>query len=267
MTDTVHVEVNKLLRGIATNHPQTVRDAWRVLVQTGPEAVGAILQKLQSTAWREAPHGPVTRYLGVLLALLDEIDSESFAAEIARLDGETLHPVHERTVATLAQRLTDAPLGFVAENVPVFVANDVPDRDKVLLAICRWSETWGLKFETVTRVSVIARHGNLEYLGRYDVLYSGIILTWPVNAVGPIKRWFQRLETEWAFYHEAGHHACGHLEGGQIAQQEAEADAFAIARFRCVHPVMTAIGLSVAWPVRGILRRLDTPLHGTEVKG
>lgn len=215
MSDPVTLFLNRLLRGVATQHTQIVRDAWREL------------------------------------------------AALEQLDAAPLYPMHRQTITTLAQRLSDTPIGYVAHTVPVYVARDVPEPAQVMDDIAGWARMAGMTFDGVTRVSVIARHGDLQYLGCYDILYLGIILTWPVAASGPGLRWLRQLETEWAFYHEVGHHVCGHLEGGQVAEQEAEADAFASARFRQAHPMISGIGRAITWP----LRRFEARLERTEARG
>ena len=86
--------LDRLLRGISTDHVETVRDAWREILQGGAESVAQIQEKLASPAWAENPRVPLSKYLGVLLALLDELDSSAFESEISRLRRRKLHPLH-----------------------------------------------------------------------------------------------------------------------------------------------------------------------------
>ena len=83
--------IDRLLRGISTGHVETVRDAWRALLDGGAASVPAVLDKLDSEAWTENPRGPRARYFGVLLALLDELDPAVFARELERLQAGELH--------------------------------------------------------------------------------------------------------------------------------------------------------------------------------
>lgn len=243
------------MRGISTDHVETVRDAWREILQGGAASVAQIQEKLASPAWAENPRGPLSKYLGVLLALLDELDSSAFESEIARLRGCKLHPLHAKTLDVLSQRIAEAPATHVAQGVPVFVASDVADRSVVVTTIEGWSKTKGLSLENVTRIDVIARHPELDFLGKYNLFFSGIILTWPSNSARGVKLWWRRFVGEFTFYHEVGHHVCGHVEGGQVAEQEQEANAYAREMMRNSRPVFLFVARVILWPFKPLLRR------------
>ena len=85
MSGSAKPPLERLLRGISTNHVETVRDAWRALLADGAPSVPAVLDKLDSAAWKDRPRGPTGPYLGLLLALLDELDPAAFVAEIDRM--------------------------------------------------------------------------------------------------------------------------------------------------------------------------------------
>lgn len=247
--------LDRLLRGIATDHLETVRDAWRDLLRAGPAATPAVHAKLRSSAWREASRGPLPRYLGVLLMLLDELDPASFRTEVDRLRNATLHPVHRRTVVLLARRAHDRPVGRVGPNVPVHVARALGDPAPILADLARWARVPGADLKAVTRIDVIADHPQLDYLGLYNLFFSGIVLTWPTEPGRGLLRWARRLRAESTFYHEVGHHALDHREGGQVADQEREADDYARSMIRRAHPVSIRLGRIVFLPMRPLLRR------------
>ena len=245
--------VSRLLRGVSSGDVETVRDAWRDLLAMGEEAVPEVEARLASNAWAQPPKGPAGAYLGVLLALLSELDAEVFAAAMGRLRAGALHPLHARTVAIMAGRLDDRPVIEVGPGVPVFVARDLDDREVIAAEIAGWSVTPGLDLDRVSRIDVIGHVPGTDYLGLYNLFFSGIVLVWPGLDFGP--RWFRRLSREYTFYHEVGHHACGHIEGGQVTEQEREADAFAGRMMRAAHPVLIPVGRVLVWPLRGWARR------------
>ena len=258
MSGSAKPPLERLLRGISTNHVETVRDAWRALLADGAPSVPAVLDKLDSAAWKDRPRGPTGPYLGLLLALLDELDPAAFVAEIDRLQRSKLHPMHRLTVEMMARRATDAPIGRIGPGIPVFVAPEIEDRDAVLARLTRWSRVTGLDLASVTRVDVIARRSDHDYLGRYNLFFSGIILNTPSRPYRGLRGWLDRIEAEHTFYHEVGHHACGHLEGGQVAEQEREANVYARRMFRRAHPVATAV-LYVPSKLLSLLIRLVVP--------
>lgn len=247
--------LEKLLRGISTDHIETVRDAWRGLLMLGDAVVPAVLDKLGTKAWVDKPRGPIGKYLGILLALLDEIDPKVFQQEIARLRSGKLHAFHRRTVEFMSHRCRDRVFAHVDPDIPVYISDEVGEPKQVFNNLARWVQTDGLELSGLTRIDVIAKHSHMDYLGRYNLYFSGIVLTWPNTPKRGLRLWWQRINGEFTFYHEVGHHACGHLEGGQIADQEEEADRYARKMLRRAHPILIGTGRALIFPFRPLLRR------------
>ncbi|HCQ66789.1 MAG TPA: hypothetical protein DIU07_17315 [Rhodobacteraceae bacterium] len=248
--------IERLLRGISTDHVETVRDAWRDLLAEGKAAVPAVRDKLDSDVWERAPRGPSGRYLGLLLAILDELDRNAFAKVVHLLSAGRLHPLHRRTVEVMAQRLSDQPTGHIGPGIPVYVAHDIDGSALVIARLARWGNTPDLGLEKVTRIDVIAKAASMDYLGLYNMLYSGIILAWPAVPRRGFLGWLGRIQEEFTFYHEVGHHACRHVEGGTVAEQEDEADDYARQMFRHAHPTATAFARGPAWVAGKLMRAL-----------
>ena len=248
--------IERLLRGISTDHVETVRDAWREILQGGEKSIREVQGKLASSAWLENPRGPLAKYFGILLSILDELDASAFEYEIERLRKVKLHPMHAKTLELLSRRVRENPATHVAGETPVFVASDIEDRSVVVKNIETWSKTKGLSLDNVTRIDVIASRPELDYLGLYNLFFSGIILTWPSGTARGVKLWWCRLIAEFTFYHEVGHHVSSHIEGGQVAEQEKEADEYARSMMRNSRPVLTLIGRILLWPLRPLLKRI-----------
>lgn len=248
--------IERLLRGISTDHVETVRDAWREILQDGESSIREVQGKLASSAWSENPRGPLAKYFGVLLSILDELDASTFEKEVERLRKSNLHPMHAKTLDILSRRILENPATHIADKIPVFVASDIEDRSVVVRNIETWSKTKRLSLDNVTRIDVIARRPELDYLGRYNLFFSGIVLTWPTGTARGVKLWWWRLNAEFTFYHEVGHHVSGHIEAGQVAEQEKEADEYARSMMRNSRPVFTLIGRVLLWPLRPLLKRV-----------
>lgn len=255
MTNERNPALENLLRGISTGHIEVVRDAWRELLIQADTVVPAILAKLDSNAWANTPRGPIGRYLGVLLALLDEIDPNVFKHEIARLRATKLHVLHRRTVEIMSYRCWDRIYARVGPEIPVHISDEFNDPQPHLENLKRWVQTQGLDLSGLTRIDIIAKHAHMDYLGRYDLFYSGIILTWPTAPARGLRSWGRRMYGEFIFYHEVGHHACGHLEGGQVKKQEKEANRYAVGKFGQAHPILIGTGCVLLFPFRPLLRR------------
>lgn len=249
MEDGPRRDLDRLLRGVATDDVALVRDAWRALLGRPAAATPLVRKTLRSDAFRGRARGPLARYLGVLLMLLDELSREAFRDEVARLGRAGLHPAHRRTVALMARRLEDRPAGRVGPGVPVQVAPDLGEPGPIVARIARWGEVVGPDLKGVTRIDVIARDGELDYLGLYSILFSGIVLTWPREPGRGLVAWARYAKTELTLYHEVGHHALGHLEGGQIPEQEEEAEEYARRTLGRAHPVLRIVVRALFWPL------------------
>lgn len=249
--------INRLLRGISTNHTATVRDAWRDLMSDKDAALPAVLEKLKSNACSDNPRGPLARYFGALLSLLADLNQDVFAAEIDRLSAVDLHPAHQRTLSLMAQRVMETPATVIGPDIPVFISSDLTDTGWITDRLSHWADTPGLDIEEVLRIDVISAEADLDYLGLYQILYSGIVLTWPKSRPhNPLLRWARELRCKFTFYHEVGHHASGHLEGGSIKEQEDEADTYAIKAMRRAHPVIFALLAPLIVVLRRVIRAL-----------
>lgn len=266
MTEKRAPAVDRLLRGISTNHVETIRDAWREILKEGATSVSQIQEKLASSVWSENPRGPLARYFGVLLSILGELDASAFEKEITRLRKSKLHPMHMKTLDILSRRNLDDPATHVGDKIPVFIASNITARSVVVRNIETWSKTSGLSLDNVTRIDVIARSPELGYLGLYNPFFSGILLTWPAGVARGVKLWWWRLDAEFTFYHEVGHHVCGHIEGRQVAEQEKEADEYASSMMRNSRPVFTLMGRILLWPLRPLLRRMIASPRRAEVR-
>lgn len=255
MKSNKHPSLERLLRGISTDHAETVRGAWRDLLKLGDAVVPDILGKLDTKVWAEKPRGPAHKYLGLLLALLDELNPALFQQEIARLLSSRLHPLHRKTVEIMSNRRNDQPATRVGPDIPVYISREINNPQPVLRNLHCWVQTHDLDLLGVTRIDVITRHPQLDYLGLYNLFFSGIVLTWPNIPARGLRMWWQRINAEFTFYHEVGHHACGHLEGGQVADQEKEADIYARKMLRHAHPVLMTAARTIIFPFRPLLRK------------
>ncbi|WP_049643784.1 hypothetical protein [Candidatus Rhodobacter oscarellae] len=182
------------------------------------------------------------------------MDRDRFRDEIQRLEAQKLHIMHRRTLDLMSEMITDKAIGTIGSDIPVYVSRDLHDAGpSILKSLQRWARTPELDFAALSRVDVIRRDPTLDYAGLYRLYFSGIVLVWPMSGWGP-RRWIERIMTEHTFYHEIGHHAHGHIEGGRIAEQEKEADAYARQAFRRAPPVATTFLRWLFWPLWGLSR-------------
>ncbi len=254
MTAEVTAQINNLLRGVNFSNVETVRDAWRELLDQGKAASPLVREKLRNPAWEKKPQQSLTDYFTIMLSLLCELDPDAGEQEIKRLNGRKLHPAYRNIAKSFLQRLQDRPATHIGPGVPVYIAPDIEDRDVVVANLERWSQTPQLELKGVTRIDIIARQPDFEYRGKYNLYFSGIILTWPQERVESWRLWALGLRAERTFYHEVGHHACGHMERGQVEEQEEEANDYARKMMRRSHPVLSRSLRAVRFIIKPLLR-------------
>ncbi len=254
-TDTTSL-INSLLRGVNFSNKETIRDAWRALLERGSVSVPAVEKKLRASTWKKVPRGPVIEYFTVLLSLLGALDPASQKREIQRLRAGKLHPVYSKILDGFSSRVGDRPVTHIGPDIPVYIAPEIEDLDLVAGNLKTWSRTSELELEGVTRIDVIASRPEQDYRGQYRLYFSGIRLTWPAKKVRRRNLWWKTLRAEHTFYHEVGHHACGHIEGGQVEEQEKEANRYAKRMLRRSRPVISRVLRLLHFLLRPLLRWL-----------
>lgn len=222
-----------LLRGVSQNDFRRIRDAWRALVAFGPLSTSAITAKLRKSQWKARPNGYEARYLMVLLSLLNEIDPSAARVEISRLSSRKIHPLHQITVKFAATWINDRPHVSTCKGFPIAISAQIANPDQVQGYIERWLNTPPpADLANITRIDVVSYQPRFDYLGQHNILFSGIVLVWPEPETNISDRWLSILRAETTLYHEIGHLALGHLEGGQVKEQEDEANKYARKRIR-----------------------------------
>lgn len=162
--------------------------------------------------------------------------------------------MHRHTVDVMSKRKGDRVYGTVSEGVPVYIADDVDQSEMVYRYLQRWSCTPDLAISSGVRIDVIALADDMDYLGRYLLYFDGIVLTWQNGNLYYLRRWWRKFQTELTFYHEVGHHFHQHSEGGQVKEQEKEADDYKRLMFRNAHPVFVPVARVLFAPLFWIMK-------------
>lgn len=232
--ETSALPVDRLLRGLRTARVSMTWNALAELRLLGPDWVPSLRGKLRTKDWAVSPRGRGDKSLGILLAILDELDRDSFEAEVSRLQRRDLHPHHGRTVDLLAQRLSDNPAGHVGRGVPVHVARELGDPDEILSALKPWVRRTRRHVDKIARIDIAAKYGN-DDLSRYNPLFSGVMLSWPSAKTIAAEKKTALMQPEFMFYRAIGYHARG-SEGGSFDDRDEASDRYAVRAFRRAHP-------------------------------
>lgn len=246
--------MQRLLQGVSSGHLAKTRQAWRELLADKEAAIALVLERLASPVWTETPKPPGDRYFGVLLALLAELDAGVFRSEIGRLEAAEIHAAHRLTLNLLSKRAEDRMYGKIDGLIPVYISHEITEPAEVFNRIEKWSKTQDVAISSVARIDVIKERDEFDYLGLYDIQTDAIILTWYDEGERGLLRWLRRFNAERTFYHEVGHHFFQHSEGGQVEEQEKQADDYARQMLRNAHPRMFSSLSVVLFPLKALLR-------------
>lgn len=244
-------DIKLLLGGIARNDVPSVKVGYHALIVHGLPAIAVIEEKLNRGDWGLYKTDLQGRHLAVLLSLAQEIDPESAKDMIAQLSSSKLHPFHQKTIKLISSRLEDTPIETSIRGISVAISDDLPNTAEINILLTRWLNSRPEQdISRLLRVDVIPYESQFSYLGNYNIFFSGIVLTWPSPQDSFLKRWIFTVLTEHTFHHEVGHHALGHLEGGQVPEQEKEANEYASRAIRRAHPFLVTFMLPLSVPYK-----------------
>ena len=238
-TPTIADEMRRLLRGVAHDDTQQIRDGWRGVIAAGALSIPTVMEKLQNGDWENFTNKIEGRYLMVLISLLHELDVDLACKEVARLLVNKPHKLHRHTLEAAQSLLHDLTGKFECRGIPFAISSEIANFPLVRAKLEKWIKIIPQEdLAHLTRFDIIAHNPKFDYLGQYNLLFSGIVLVWPAPQTNLLGRWTYDLIAEMTFYHEIGHHACGHLEGGQVEEQEAEANKYSGRFIRKTRPVL-----------------------------
>ncbi len=246
--------LNTLLRGVAHDTSEDIRQGWQRLRTLGRVAIPAVCQKLTDRDWSEFHGRTQARYLTILLMILAELDVTRCEQEIARLFGSKLHDLHARTVALIRDRLSDQVYTFELHGISVRIHGQLQKPELIRKRLSDWIRIPPTAdLAALEKIDIVPAHPDFDYLGFHSYRYSGIVITWlPEGRTGLMQR-LELFNTQSTFYHEIGHSVLGHSEPGQVPEQEDEANAYQRKMLRRAYPVMTFCLRLLMYPMRFIL--------------
>lgn len=254
--------LNALLRGVAHDASEDIRDGWQRMTAFGDTAVPIVCEKLRKTSWSDYQGQTHARYLTILLMILVELDVDVCERELDRLAGSELHGLHARTVSLISERLREETCEFEFLGVSIRIDSQLSDLEDIRKRITRWMQVPPEEaFNHLQSIDVVPMHPSFDYLGLHSYRFSGIVITWLPEGRRGLMRRLELLNTQGTLYHEIGHSFHQHSEPGQVAEQESEANIYQRAMLRRAYPVMTFCLRPVFVSVF-FLRRLITRLMG-----
>lgn len=237
-SEAAHRALNALLRGVAHDTSEDIRDGWKRLKEMGGAAVPVVCEKLCNSDWSDYLGRTQARYLTILLLILSELDASICEQEIERLGASNIHDLHARTISIFRERMNDDVFAFECRGVSIRIDAQLSDPEDIRTRFRRWMQVPPPEaFEHLQKIDIVPVHPDFDYLGLHSYRYSGIVVTWLPDGTSGLMRRLELFATQGTLYHEIGHSFHLHSEPGQVVEQEDAANAYQRKMLRRAYPV------------------------------
>ncbi len=188
-----------------------------------------------------------TALVSALITALHDVDEAASADFIDASLTRACHPLYEAVFRSVL-RYRRADFREVRVNgVNILEARAIDERYNATKYLCGWLENIPSgDLNGISRIYIIEANMEQDFAGYYRPHFALVTITW-LTMVGPTSpiQWLFRLRHELTFYHEIGHHKHRHTLGGQVPQQEREADRYRGQIMLLAHPWLTRIGVAI----------------------
>jgi hypothetical protein len=240
----IRTELKKLLAAIAHKNDAEAMKSHKALYKIGPSTIPFVADTflnldLSDTSSAQVKSGVEIRYAIGLISLIHDID-ENASKKVAQqfIQKGCKATTKQRLKSILEFTLSDY-LQYEVKGVKIFEEKGIKSQVKVQSKLEKWlSNVSGADLSEIDRLYVVSRTRDQEYAGRYMPIFNNVKLVWEVSGAkfNPIT-WLKLSWIEMVLYHEIGHHVYRHTFG-QVKEQEAEADKYAVERFLSTRPVL-----------------------------
>ena len=218
-------------------------------------AVPVIEQQILGAEWDSVTNKSQVMLFAALLRLLEEIDDKALSKTVSTLRSGELHQTYEQIIKLMEHKQRDKLRNVRAFGIEVYISLKIERTDLIEKYILKWLKTLAEEdISEITRIDIIPYQTSYDYGGLYDVYFSAIVLAWekrwrmwPMRLIFPLTR-------EFTLYHEVGHHALSHVEGGSQPDQEHEANRYAAEMFMKAHWLVRVMAAPVRL-FRSVTRR------------
>ncbi len=244
--DTVKAAFDTLMRGLAHGSGEQTYSGYRALYEFGHAVVPALEQRILQADWKTVTRPDATRMQTALISLLHDIDEVWSRSIIDRLLEAGCHPSLRGVLNSIRRYDGRNFKVHQVRGLRVLVAREIDEPDDVRSHMDRWlANVPPEDLSGIERLYVIKRPPKADYAGQYMPILSTITVIWKDPLLGgKTMEWLTRIGIEHTLYHEIGHHVHRHTFGQQ-PEQEKEANRYAAARMREIHPWLARVTAAI----------------------
>lgn len=251
--------ISELKKGILSRSRKRQAAGFRVLYKAGAVAIEPLVCELQRIDLEQIGRPESTALFNGLASILHDISEDASLEFIDAALARNCHPVNKAVLNVIGRfRRSDFREKLVA-GIEILESKAIDERYRATSHVSRWlGNVPDNDLRGISRIYIIDADLDQDFLGYYLPSSALITIVWLTFFHPSIPvQWAFRLSQERTLYHEIGHHKHGHTEGGQVPEQELEADRYSRKLMRKSHPRLRQIGVILGRVFRR--RKLEKP--------
>ncbi|WP_419905003.1 hypothetical protein [Kiloniella sp.] len=238
--DDLETVVNQLKRGLISRHHPTKAKAYKRLYEAGAKSIPLLLRELELIEFKKNRRPEMLVLATGLLVILHDLDEEISEKFIKKAISEKCDDTTARAFNSILRFKRSNFLETKVGDTIILEDKAIDKRHQATKCILKWLESIPFEdYERVPRIYLIPYKSHYDFSGYHLNYISVLTVVWytnkhPYNPIQLLNRLFKQI----TLYHEIGHHFHKHIEGGQVPDQEEEADAYAYKMLLKARPKM-----------------------------
>lgn len=221
--------INQLKRGLVSRHYPTQAKAYKKLFESGAKSIPLLLQELQLIELKKNRRPEILVLATGLLVILHDLDEEISEKFVKNVLSEKCDETTARAFKSILRFKKSNFQETAYLDTIILEDKTIDSRHQATAHVLRWLEIIPPNdLKGVPRIYLIPYKSHYDFLGNYLPFIGVINIVWntdnhPFDPIQLVNRFRKQI----TLYHEIGHHFHKHTEGGQVPEQEKEADTYA----------------------------------------
>ncbi len=231
------------MQGLAHNSTKDIYKSYKELYTAGNEALPYLEKQLLPHDWSKIRNKIEMRYLCALVSLMNDIDENSCRKTVNSIISNGCAIEAKQCLQSIAAFSLDDYVSSTIRGMRVHIAQELEHPKQIQARLEEWLAVIPqADIVGIDRIYVVPYHEDYTYSGTYMPTLSYITLVWdnPTSKWNFVFHWIELFLIERTFYHEIGHHVCGHTFG-QDEKQEEEADDYTKTFLLANHKILNSL--------------------------
>jgi len=237
-SDELDKAIKQLKQGLLSNNLSITGKAYKRLHDIGTDASPRLLAELKQIDVEKVDRPEVVMMARGLAIILHDLNEEISREFIANAMASKISPLIKSAFNGILHFSIDNFKETQFNGIRILEDKSIDKEYRASSHVLRWLTVIPLKhLEGIPRIYIIKDDADYDFRGYIVSDLNVIVIFWetdwqPRNILQKLSRFAQKI----TLYHEIGHHFHQHREGGQVPEQEEEAEAYARKMIRKAHP-------------------------------